>query len=72
MKPGAMVSEVVRQWLLSSQQVFGWRREARAGLLALPMDGAVANLPVLDFVPILAELGCHPRRRRRLSALRLR
>jgi transposase len=53
--PGAMVSEVARRWQLSSQQVFGWRREARAGLLALPADGTVASLPVPDFVPILAE-----------------
>ena len=55
MAPGAVVSEVARRWQLSSQQVFGWRREARAGLLALPADGAVAGLPVPDFVPILAE-----------------
>jgi len=55
MAPGALVSEVARRWQLSSQQVFGWRREARAGLLALPVDGAVASLPVPDFVPILAE-----------------
>ena len=55
MAPGAVVSEVARRWQLSSQQVFGWRREARAGLLALPADGTVASLPVPDFVPILAE-----------------
>ena len=55
MAPGAVVSEVARRWQLSSQQVFGWRREARAGLLALPADGPVAGLPVPDFVPILAE-----------------
>ena len=55
MAPGAVVSEVARRWQLSSQQVFGWRREARAGLLALPADGTIASLPVPDFVPILAE-----------------
>lgn len=55
MAPGAVVSEVARRWQLSSQQVFGWRREACAGLLALPADGTVARLPVPDFVPILAE-----------------
>ena len=53
--PGVVASEVARRWQLSSQQVFGWRREARAGLLALPAGGAVASLPVPDFVPILAE-----------------
>ena len=55
MAPGAVVSEVARRWQLSSQQVFGWRREARAGLLALPAGGTVASLPVPDFVPILSE-----------------
>ena len=55
MAPGAVVSAVARRWQLSSQQVFGWRREARAGLLALPGDGAVAHAPTPDFVPILAE-----------------
>lgn len=54
MAPGAVVSAVARRWQLSSQQVFGWRREARAGLLALPAGELVARLPVPDFVPILA------------------
>ena len=60
MAPGAVVAEVARRWQLSSQQVFGGRRETRAGLLALPVDGAVANLPVPDFVPILAEPAVSP------------
>ena len=60
MAPGAVVSEVARRWQLSSQQVFGWRREARAGLLALPADSLVASLPVPDFVPILAEPAMSP------------
>ena len=55
MAPGAVVSEVARRWQLSSQQVFGWRRKARAGLLTRPDDGAVAGPPVPDFVPIFAE-----------------
>ena len=55
MAPGAVVSEVARRWQLSSQQVFGWRREARAGLLALPAGKLVAGPPVPDFVPIFAE-----------------
>ena len=58
--PGAMVSAVARRWQLSSQQVFGWRREARAGLLALPADGGVAHAPTPDFVPILAEPAVSP------------
>jgi len=55
MAPGATVSEVARRWQLSSQQVFGWRREALAGLLALPAGTPVAGPPVPAFVPILAE-----------------
>ena len=53
--PGAVISEVARRWQVCPQQVFGWRREARAGLLALPSDGAAAQLPEPAFVPILAE-----------------
>ncbi len=53
--PGATVSEVARRWQLSSQQVFGWHREVREGLLALPAGELVVGPPVPDFVPILAE-----------------
>ncbi len=60
MAPGAVVSEVARRWHLSSQQVFGWRREVRAGLLALPAGQPVASLPVPDFVPIVAEPAVSP------------
>ncbi len=51
--PGAVVSEVARHWQVCPQQVFGWRREARAGLLALPSDVAGPAEPA--FVPIVAE-----------------
>jgi transposase len=44
--PGASVSDVARRWQVSAQQVFGWRREARAGFLALPMAEP-------SFVPIV-------------------
>jgi len=54
MAPGATVPEVARRWQLSSQQVFGWRREAREGLLALPAGEPVVGPPVPDFVPIFA------------------
>ncbi len=53
--PGARPSEVARRWQICSQQVFAWRREARAGLLALPAQGGVVVPPGLDFVPIHAE-----------------
>ena len=60
MAPGATVSEVARRWQLSSQQVFGWRREALAGLLALPAGTPVAGPPVPAFVPIFAEPAALP------------
>ena len=50
--PGARPSEVARRWQICSQQVFAWRREARAGLL--PAQGGVVP-PDPDFVPIHAE-----------------
>ena len=34
--PGAVVSAIARRWQVCPQQVFGWRRAARAGDLALP------------------------------------
>ncbi len=56
--PGARPSEVARRWQICSQQVFAWRREARAGLLALPALPAEAGMVVSSgpaFVPIYAE-----------------
>lgn len=58
--PGARPSEVARRWQICSQQVFAWRREARAGLLALPAQGGVAVPPGPDFVPIHAEPALPP------------
>ena len=49
--PGASVSAVARRWQVSPQQVFGWRREARGGLLALSTGGTEAS-----FVPIVPEV----------------
>ena len=34
--PGAVVSATARRWQVCPQQVFGWRRAARAGDVALP------------------------------------
>jgi transposase len=51
--PGAVVSAVARRWQVCPQQVFGWRREARTGLLTLPADAATVSAPA--FVPIIAE-----------------
>jgi transposase len=47
--PGAVVSEVARRWQIAPQQLFTWRREARA---ASPEASAAA---VLEFVPIVAD-----------------
>ena len=45
---GANVSAVARRYGLRPQQVYAWRRLARAGALALPAEEA------LGFVPIVA------------------
>ena len=48
--PGVQVSDVARRYDLRPQQLFGWRREAREGRLAMP------GAEVPTFVPILANL----------------
>ena len=58
--PGARPSEVARRWQICPQQVFAWRREARAGLLALPAQVGVAAPPDPGFVPICAEPALPP------------
>ena len=47
--PGAVVSAIARRWQVCPQQVFGWRRAARAGGLAPPTKPAGPA-----FVPIVA------------------
>jgi transposase len=44
LRPGTVVADVARRWQVSSQQVFTWRREMRAGAAA-----------GLGFVPLVAE-----------------
>jgi len=46
--PGTVVSEVARRWQISPQQLFTWRRQARAAAL-------VETTSALSFVPIVAE-----------------
>ena len=48
--PGVQVSDVARRHDLRPQQLFGWRREAREGRLAMP------GAEVPTFVPILANV----------------
>jgi len=52
--PGASISEVARRWQVCSQQVFTWRREARAGHLLLPSQ-AVETIGEPIFAPIVVE-----------------
>jgi transposase len=46
-QPGVRVSDVARRWQVCSQQIFGWRREARAGM------AIQSSAPA--FVPIVSE-----------------
>jgi transposase len=48
--PGVQVSDVARRHDLRPQQIFGWRREAREGRLAMP------GAEVPTFVPVLTNL----------------
>jgi transposase len=50
---GARVSEVARRWQVCPQQVFGWRREARVEVTAVPAETAGSVAP--GFVPIVTE-----------------
>jgi transposase len=52
--PGARVSDVARRWQVCSQQVFGWRRQARLGTLEGASRWASDGSPPA-FVPIVTE-----------------
>ncbi len=47
--PGAVVSRVARRWQIAPQQLFTWRRQARAAARRAPTAGA------LSFVPVVAD-----------------
>ena len=47
--PGAVVSAVARRWRIAPQQLFTWRREARAA--GVEARGAAA----MQFVPIVSD-----------------
>ena len=51
--PGAVVSAIARRWQVCPQQVFGWRRAARAGDVALPTKPERSA-----FVPIVSAAAC--------------
>jgi transposase len=54
LEPGAVVSAIARQFDVSRQQVYGWRRAARKGALE---DGAVGFVEV---TPLLAAPTARP------------
>jgi transposase len=45
--PGVVVSDVARRHEISPQHLFGWRKAARNGQLALPADEAAVFVPVM-------------------------
>ena len=45
--PGAVVSEVARRWQISPQQLFTWRRQARAAASVEPASGALSFIPLV-------------------------
>jgi transposase len=47
--PGAVASQVARRWRIAPQQLFTWRRQARAAARRAATAGA------LSFVPIVAD-----------------
>ncbi|WP_050807156.1 transposase [Acidiphilium sp. PM] len=51
LRGGATVTEVARRWALCPQQVWGWRRQAREGHLALIQD---EHVPA--FRPVVPQL----------------
>jgi transposase len=50
--PGAVVSEVARRHEIAPQHLFAWRKAARSGRLALPVDAATPM-----FVPVVTAKG---------------
>lgn len=60
LRAGATVTEVARRWALCPQQIWGWRRQAREGHLALIEDGHVpAFVPVVTAAPLAdTDEGC--------------
>src|SRR6266436_2755385 len=51
--PGAVVSEVARRHEIAPQHLFAWRKAARSGGLALPLDAATPM-----FVPMAWSHWC--------------
>jgi transposase len=61
LRPGAVVADVARRWQVSSQQVFTWRREMRAGAaVRQSFVPIVAETPVATPEPTAAPAGTAP------------
>ena len=61
--PGAVISEVARRWQVSPQQLFTWRRQARAAALEAPAAGALSFVPLVgDAVAPLSPAGAEAER----------
>ena len=60
---GAVVSEVARRHEISPQHLFAWRKAARRGQLALPVDEAAVFVPVMMAAGLLGGDAPHPGRR---------
>src|SRR3954471_18261046 len=57
--PGAVISAVARRWQIAPQQLFTWRREARAASLAVGR-GEAAFVPILAEPPLAARAAVGP------------
>ena len=56
--PGVVVSEVARRHDLNPSQLFGWIRQFRGDVEAIPADGVRPNEPM--FVPAIVEAAKQP------------
>lgn len=59
--PNAVVAHIARRHGARSSQVFGWRKDAREGRLALPTDVATSGL---HFTPVIIADTATPASRR--------
>jgi transposase len=64
--PGVVVSEVARRWQISPQQLFTWRRQARAAAVTEAPPGRFSFVPLVPEAvavarqPVSAEIKAEP------------
>ena len=51
LQPGASVARIARDHGVNANQVFGWRKLYREGLIGTPIDALAAMLPVTIVAP---------------------